>query len=119
MDVEVISVTLDGPTEHFSTMRSLGASFDLLDPKPFFLHPATQKMIHIIFDACHMLKLARNCLGDFKILKHSEGNLIKWEHIETLANIQDDEGLRTGNRLRMAHIRYWKMKSSFGCSNAE
>ena len=35
-DVEFISVTLDGRTEHFSTIRSLGASFDLLDPKPFF-----------------------------------------------------------------------------------
>ena len=110
IDVEVISVTLDGPTEHFSTMRSLGASFDLLDPKPFFLHPATQKKIHVIFDAYHMLKLARNCLGDLKILKDSEGNLIKWEYIETFGNIQDDEDLRAGNRLRMAHVRYWKLK---------
>ena len=56
IDVEVVSVTLDGPTEHFSTMRSLGASFKLLDPKPFFLHPTTQKKIYVIFDACHILK---------------------------------------------------------------
>lgn len=36
IEVKVVSLTLDDPAEHFATMRALGASFDLLDFKPFF-----------------------------------------------------------------------------------
>ncbi|KMQ85163.1 thap domain-containing protein 9-like protein [Lasius niger] len=110
IEVEVVSLTLDGPSEHFATMRALGASFDLLNLKPFFPHPSTQEKIHIIFYACHMLKLVRNTLGDLKILKDAEGNSIEWRFIEALAQLQKKEGLRAGNKLKMAHIHYWKMK---------
>lgn len=91
-------------------MRALGASFELLDLKSFFPHPSTQEKIHIIFYACHMLKLVRNTLGDLKILKDAEGNFIEWRFIEALAQLQVKEGLRAGNKLNMTHTHYWKMK---------
>jgi len=58
-------------------MRALGASFDLSDLKPLFPHPSTQGKVHVIFYVCHILKLAQNTLGDFKILKDAEKNSIK------------------------------------------
>ncbi|EZA47328.1 THAP domain-containing protein [Ooceraea biroi] len=108
--VEVVSLTLDGPSQHFTTVRQLGATFDFIDPKPFSLHPSNKKKVNVIFDACHMLKLFRNCLGYMKELHDSEGKKIEWRFITALAYLQEQEGLRAGNRLKIAHIQYWKMK---------
>ena len=109
--MDVVSVTLDGPSEHFATMRALGADFDLPNFQPYFPHPSNpEQNVFVIFDACHMLKLVRNTLGDLKVFKDSNGNLIEWKFVEALAELQEKEGLRAGNKLRIAHIRYWKMK---------
>lgn len=43
----------------------------------FFHHPSTNEAVYVIFDACHILKLMRNCFGDWKIFQDSEGNEIK------------------------------------------
>lgn len=102
LHVKVVSVTLDGPSQHFSTMRLLGAHFNLPDPKPFFPHPSTGAKVYVIFDCCHMLKLIRNCLGDYKDLKDNEGKLIQWKYIPFLAHLQEKEELQAGNRLKMA-----------------
>ena len=107
IEVEVVSVTLDGPSEHFATMRALGANFDLSNFQPYFPHPSNpEQNVFVIFDACHMLKLVTNTLGDLKVFKDSDGNLIEWKFVEDLAELQEKEGLRAGNKLRMAHIRY-------------
>lgn len=44
--------------------------------------------IHIILDACHMLKLLRNCIGNEKVLHDGDGNEINWyfEHLEIVWN---------------------------------
>lgn len=110
INVRVLSVTLDGPADHFSAMKLLGATFDMPNPQHFFHHPSTKDKIFVIFDACHMLKLFRNCLGQLKVLKDSEGNLIEWRFIRSLVNLQEQEGLRAGNKLRKVHIDYHKMK---------
>lgn len=62
--------------------------------------------MHIIFDACHMLKLIRNCFGDLKEMRDLEGHSIKWSYVRKLVEIQDNEGLRAGNRLKAGHIAY-------------
>lgn len=79
------------------------------DSRPFFAHPSTKENVYVIFDACHMLKLMRNCLGDIKVFKDSDGNLIQWKYI-TAALLQEKEGLRTGNKIRISHIAYHKIK---------
>ncbi len=39
-------------------LTNLGASLDLQDMKPNFLHPADDSLqVHIFLDICHMLKL--------------------------------------------------------------
>ena len=61
--VKAVSVNLDGTAEHLATMRLLGANFEMPNPQPHFPHPVTKEDIHVVLDACHMLKLFRNCLG--------------------------------------------------------
>lgn len=77
INVEVASLILDGPSQHFATVCELGATFNFTEPKPYFLHPSNNCKVHVIFDACHVLKLFRNCLGDQKELHDSEGNKIE------------------------------------------
>lgn len=108
--IEVTSVTLDGPAEHFSTMKALGASFDLLNLRPFFPHPCENRNVFVICDPYHLLKLMRNSLGAQKVLKDRSGNSIEWRYIENLQRLQEEEGLRAGNKLKKRHIQYWKMK---------
>lgn len=80
--IEICSLTLDGPPEHFSTVAKLGANMQINEnSKPFFLHPINKEhRVHVTFDPCHMLKNIRNCLGDLKILFDGDGNEIKWEY---------------------------------------
>jgi hypothetical protein len=44
------------------------------------------------------------------LLSDGNGGNIRWELIEELHKIQDEEGLRLGNRLRGAHIQWAKQK---------
>ncbi|KMQ87397.1 thap domain-containing protein [Lasius niger] len=97
--VEVISLTLDGTSEHFATVKLLGANFDPYNLKPYFLHPINLKNIYVIFDACHMLKLIRNTFGDEKLFIDYKGNKIEWRYIKQLAHLQENEGLRAENEL--------------------
>lgn len=108
--VNVVSVTLEGPPQHFSILRALGANLDMENTRLFFLHPSTQEKVHIIFDACHMLKLIRNCLGEYKVLKDGDGNTFEWRFIEELAKLQGKEDLRAGNKLKLAYLKYHKIK---------
>ncbi|CAH0718939.1 unnamed protein product, partial [Brenthis ino] len=55
-----------------------------------------------------MLKNIRNCLGDIRILTCGNGDEINWKYIESLAALQEREGLRLGNSLRKRNIEYRK-----------
>ena len=57
-----------------------------------------------------MLKLARNTLANLKVLKDPEGKEIRWDFIEKLHEVEEEAGLRAGNKLRKAHIQFRKMK---------
>ncbi len=54
-----------------------------------------------------MIKLVRNTMSDWKVMKDSDGNTIDWKFIEELHKLQETEGLRLANKLRSAHID-WK-----------
>lgn len=43
-------------------------------------------------------------------MKDIEGNFIKWEFIEKLDILQNSEGLHLGNKLRKAHLNFFKQK---------
>lgn len=56
-----------------------------------------------------MLKIIRNCLGEYRVLVDGDGNKIEWRYLQQLALLQESEGLRLGNRLQSKHIEFRKM----------
>jgi len=73
-----VSVTFDGCSANFAMARELGASIDLNDMKPTFVHPVDpSKQVCLILDACHMLKLMRNTLAEKWVLIDCDQQEIK------------------------------------------
>jgi len=109
--IHVLGLTCDAPAANLSMMTHLGARIDPFDPKTdFFPSSFPDEPISLIWDACHMLKLVRNTLGDLQILKNKEGAEIKWEYFELLEKFQKSEGLHAANKIRQAHIQWEKQK---------
>lgn len=66
-NVKVFSLTFDGAATNIGMAKALGAKFDYPDNfEPFFINPASGNKIYVFWDACHMIKLIRNTLGDKK-----------------------------------------------------
>ncbi|KAL4135522.1 hypothetical protein QTP88_007128 [Uroleucon formosanum] len=105
------TLTFDGAANNLSMASELGANLQYSELKPYFLHPNTNDKIHIILDPCHMVKLLRNCLGDWKILYTTNGETIKWSYFKNLVNLQNESGLHSATKLRNRHIYYFREKN--------
>ena len=109
--VDVVSLTCDGPSCHFTMLKQLGACLNIENLRCYFVHPLDKnKKIYVLLDICHMLKLVRNTLGAYNILFDKDGNKICREYIVELQKLQDKEGLRLGNKLKFAHIKWQQQK---------
>lgn len=109
----VVSFTCDGLLSNWCMFEELGAQLraPASHVKPWFDNPARPgQKIFILFDACHMLKLLRNALGKLHVIKDGDGGLINWFLIKALHEHQEREGLRAGNRLRLAHTDWESQK---------
>jgi hypothetical protein len=108
--VRVTSLTCDGPSCNFSMFKELGANIDPTTMKSWFPHPVNDQLkVYALLDACHMLKLARNTIASQDLLDEN-GQIISWIYIEQLNKLQEEQGLRSGNRLRKAHVEWDKQK---------
>ena len=83
----VQSITMDGHACNVSMCRLFGCNFDVNQIKTSFPDPATGATVHVVFDACHMLKLVRNMLDAYGIIKSDDG-LVQWSYIKDLQNLQ-------------------------------
>lgn len=100
---KVMAFTSDGFVGNIACTKILGADFDA--EKPFFLDPSDPtRKIYVIWDACHMLKLGRNCFGS-KQLYHNE-EAIKWDLISNLYDLQSRSIVKLGNKLGQTHINW-------------
>ena len=108
VNIKIVSLTFDGTSTNLSMADKLGCVLNPVNLNTSFPHPLSKLPIYIFLDPCHMLKLVRNTLGDYKILEDMDGNLIKWEYIERLQKFQDKEVLHLGNKLRIKHIQFKK-----------
>ena len=109
--VIVTSLTCDGPSFHFTMLTELGAQVQPPNLQAYFFHPLDlSKKIYVLLDVCHMLKLVRNTLGDGGILMDKNGNKIYWQFVANLQKLQEEEGLRLGNKLKLAHIQWRQQK---------
>ncbi|KAM7286096.1 THAP domain-containing 9 [Ixodes scapularis] len=110
--VIVCCLTCDGLQSNWTMFRTLGA--ELEDPeemRPWFPHPATSdQRVFILMDICHMLKLLRNALASLQVIKDPDGRSIRWLYIERLNKLQEEQGLRAGNKLRPAHMEWDRQK---------
>lgn len=113
------SVTCDGVANNLSMIRLLKCNIsNSRCLQGYFEHPISRQKVHIFLDPCHMLKLVRNMLGDYKCIVNGKGQSIKWEYIIALHELQETEGLHLGNKLRQQHIYYHKKNErTFCCSS--
>ncbi|CAB3977737.1 THAP domain-containing 9 [Paramuricea clavata] len=98
---------LDGCAKNIATARCLGCNIDKFDGS--FKHPSRpNKTLYVILDVCHMLKLARNSLGDMKVFFTESGDMISWQYITALYNVQQGDVLHLGNKLKATHSKFGK-----------
>lgn len=107
---ECHSITFDGAPTNILMCQKLGASYNLSDFRPWFLHPITNEKVFTFWDACHMLKLCRNALENKAVLLDHNQKNIKWSIIKELNEIQKSEGLHAGNKLSDRHVNFYNEK---------
>lgn len=132
-DSNVLSVTFDGLPSNFKAMNLLGANMNLNDVnfRPYLLIENSLLKVNAAPDVCHMMKLLRNLFKKFGVLKNYRGQVsfctgklclrikmimnytlnsikqsIKWVYIHRLQKLQDQEGLKAGNKLSQRHVSF-------------
>ena len=113
--MRVHSVTCDCSYVNQDTARQLGVDLNPFSLVSVFDHPTLpHQQLHFLFDPCHLLKLTRNLLGDYKVLKHIDCtgriHLIKWSYIQALDDLQQTQFLNIANKIKGNHIKYTKHK---------
>lgn len=110
-NVIITSLTCDGPNVNFAMMNELGAEVtDLKNIIPSFQHPSDGSKIFVLFDPCHMLKILRNNWANMKKLIDPYEEVVDFDLINQLYNIQKDENFRLGTKLRKTHIEWQRQK---------
>ncbi|VEN48280.1 unnamed protein product [Callosobruchus maculatus] len=105
---KVMSITFDGAPSNTAMCHNFGFLFNILNIQTSFR--VTDHNVYIFYDRCHMIKLVRNAFGEKKILIDCDNNFIQWKYIALLEKLQTSEGLHLGNKLRRAHIIFFKQK---------
>ena len=106
-NLQVRTITCDGAASNQSCFKLLGCEGEAV---PAFAHPVLDYKVYVTLDICHMLKLARNALADLGKFFDKDNNEIRWEYIKKLSDLQDEIGLRFGNKLTKEHVSYQKSK---------
>lgn len=108
--IVVVAVIFDGLPANLSMCKLLGA--DLVTGDAHILDPADDShKIYIIFDAAHMLKLLRNCLGSRNLID-VDSEKIEWKYIELLYEIQRKLSFNLGNKLTKEHMGWSNKRMS-------
>ena len=110
--LRVWSVTCDGTSTNLTMLKTLGCkftnSFETMVTK--FKHPTMDYYVYCTLDACHIIKLARNALGDLGCFKTTDGKLIEWQFIKNLIGLQIEEGFNIANKLNSDHLNWQRQK---------
>lgn len=103
------SITNDGHVGNIAALKILGVDYDA--NKPYFINPFNDKyMVYSILDPPHMLKLARNCIGNKEIIYDGAGNEIQWKYFENLVSLQINQNINFGNKLTKTHLEFQSKK---------
>ena len=112
--LHVFALVFDGHFTNQCTAKLLGCKMKVAEIMLWFPHPNLPgSKIFVVLDVCHMIKLMRNLLGDYKVICHEDDDhpeKIKWQYIEQLNAVQDDLGFSFANKLKRNHILWQKHK---------
>lgn len=118
--LRVLSIICDGKSVNCSTLRELVCNIfvhNFADLENSFPHPTLNYNVYVLLDPCHMLKLARNALAEYKIF-HTADDTVEWKYIIALHNIQQQLTLKFKNKLNSQCINWHqnKMKVKFAAN---
>lgn len=101
--INIIGLTFDGAKVNFKAMSLMGSNLnnDGMDSYSF----TKNSKIYVYPDPCHMLKLIRNTLAEYDLVD-DQGRLISFIFIKRLVELQEEEGVVLGNRLKAEHVQY-------------
>ena len=98
------SVTCDNTQVNITMLNCLGANISDHEMKVTLSDKNCKNgPIFVMLDTAHLIKLVRNTLGDLKTLVSNDGELIRWQFIQELYELQTEEGLHLANKLRKKH----------------
>ena len=86
--MNVHNLVFDGASTNFSMCASLGCNFTSVPPITSFPHPTSNHMVNVMPDLVHMLKVVRNCFGQWDYLVDCDGGKINFQHVRNLYEIQ-------------------------------
>ena len=102
---------MDGTSVNLNAMKLFwcksGDSLEKIDGT--FFHNSFD-CIYFIADPPHMLKLARNALGEMKVFIDDQGRKIEWKFIQLLHDEQMKLGPKFTNSISNRHIVYHRNK---------
>lgn len=108
--IQTCAMTLDGHATNVAMCSLFGCQMDpALELKSHFNIDGYDQPIYVFLDACHMIKLVRNLLQAYQIIKSPTG-AIKWQYIHFLHQEQQTLGLRFANKLSQRHLEFQKQK---------
>lgn len=108
--VTITSITFDGLQSNITMCKELGVTISAENHEnAYFLHPVSKKPVFIMPDGCHALKLIRNAFAN-DIIYDGDGNVISWNILEKLVDVQEHEGLHLGTKIRRDHIQFEQNK---------
>ena len=94
-------------------VSELGARLKSNNLLPWFPNPSNScEKVYVLLNVCHMLKLLRNTLADLDTIVDGNNSRIRWQYLVELEKLQSREGLRIGNKLKLAHFQQQKMKAN-------
>lgn len=106
-----MNLTFDGCSSNISAAQLLGCNYALnaLDTS-FSSGCENYPKIVTLFDPAHMIESVRNAFGEKKVFKDSANNVIKFEYVQRLCQLQEKEVCHLVNKLRKQHLLYFKQK---------
>lgn len=111
--VRVVSITSDGLYSNPATFEILGVNSDeTCSISPYFRNQETDEKIYVFYDAPHMIKLIRNCLGDKLVLYDKFNRRVEWKYIERL--YRSKKGDLVSHKLTKKHINWETNKMNVG-----
>lgn len=113
--VNVRTVAMDGTIHNISAFNKLGCNLqpkDVSNIATKFPHPHKEATTSVfaICDPPHMAKNVRNMLAEYKDIVWPGHGVVRWQHVVKLQNLQQEHGLRLGNKLTVKHTSFQKNK---------